>query len=78
VGKRRIKTVRFARREGARREWVEVANLADDLDTHFPIIGAQYLSAKRAVEGTVGEAESLYFRMRDLVDFARDYFERVL
>jgi aminoglycoside N3'-acetyltransferase len=45
---------------------------------HFPVIGAQYLSARRAMEGTVGEAEAVYLRMRDLVDFARDYFERVL
>jgi hypothetical protein len=33
---------------------------------------------KRAMEGTVGEAEAVYFRMWDVVDFARDYFERVL
>jgi aminoglycoside N3'-acetyltransferase len=30
------------------------------------------------LEGSVGEAKATYFRMRDLVDFARDYFERVL
>ena len=78
VAKRRTMTVRFPRLEGARRTWVEVPNVADDLDTHFPVIGAQYLSAGRAVEGTVGEAKAVYFRMRDLVGFAREYFERVL
>jgi aminoglycoside 3-N-acetyltransferase len=78
VAKRRIMTVRFPRLEGVQREWVEVPNVADDHDTHFPVIGAQYLSTKRAMEGRVGEAESVYFRMRDLVDFARDYFERLL
>ena len=78
VPRRRMMMVRFLRLEGARREWVEVPNVADDHDTHFPVIGAQYLSAKRATAGRVGEAEAVYFRMRDLVDFARDYFERVL
>jgi len=76
--RRRTMTVRFPRLDGVRREWVEVANVADDLDTHFPVIGAQYLSANRARRGTVGEAEAVHVRMRDLVDFARDYFERVL
>lgn len=71
-------TVRFLRLTGGRREWVEVPNVADDLDTHFPVIGAQYLAAGRALEGTVGEAKAGYFRMRDLVDFARDYFHRML
>lgn len=78
VAKRRTMTVRFPRLAGARREWVEVPNVADDLDTHFPVIGAQYLSAGRAMEGTVGEARAVCFWMRDLVDFAREYFERVL
>ena len=70
-------TVRFPRLEGGRREWVEVPNVADDNDTHFPVIGAQYLSAEERSEGTVGEAKAMYFRMRDLVDFAGD-LERVL
>jgi len=78
VAKRRTMTVRFPRLDGVRPEWVEVANIANDLNTHFPIIGAQYLAAKRAAEGTVGEAAAVYFRMRDLVDVAREYFERVL
>jgi len=78
VGKRRVMTVRFPRLQGVRREWVDVPNVADDNDTHFPVIGAQYLADKRALEGSVGEAKATYFRMRDLVDFARDYFERVL
>ena len=78
TARRRMMTVRLPRLEGVRREWVEVPNVADDHDTHFPVIGAQYLSAKRATERTVGEAAAVYFRMRDLVDFARGYFERVL
>ncbi|HVQ30994.1 MAG TPA: AAC(3) family N-acetyltransferase [Vicinamibacteria bacterium] len=78
VAKRRTTTVRFPRVEGGLREWVEVPNVADDLDTHFPAIGAQFLADKRAKEGSIGEARSFYFSMRDLVEFARAYFERVL
>jgi aminoglycoside 3-N-acetyltransferase len=78
VAKRRTMAVRFPRLEGARREWVEAPNVADDNDTHFPVIGAHYLSAGTARKGTVGEAEAVQVRMRDLVAFARDYFERVL
>jgi aminoglycoside 3-N-acetyltransferase len=76
--RRRTMTVRFPYMEGGRREWVEVDNVANDLDTHFPIVGAQYLAAGRATEGSIGEARAIYLRMRDLVAFARDYFERVL
>jgi aminoglycoside 3-N-acetyltransferase len=78
VAKRRTMTVRFPRAQGGRREWVEVPNVADDLDTHFPIIGAHYLAEEKPRVGTIGGAKSIYFRMQDLVEFARRYFERVL
>jgi aminoglycoside 3-N-acetyltransferase len=71
-------TVRFPRGEDVLREWVEVPNVADDLDTHFPVIGAQYVTDKRLKEGSIGEARGFYFPMRDLVEFARAYFERAL
>lgn len=77
VAKRRTTTVRFPRRVGARREWVEVPNVADDNDTHFPVIGERYRAAARATERTLGEAAALLFPMRDLVDFGRAYFERL-
>ena len=76
VATRRTMTVRFPRLAAAEREWVEVENVGNDDDTHFPVVGAQYLSAGRAAEATVGEAKAICLRMRDLVDFARDYFER--
>jgi aminoglycoside 3-N-acetyltransferase len=75
VARRRVMTVRFPRLEGGRRKWVEVPNVADDNNRHFPVIGAQYLAARRATEGKVGEADAVCARMRDLVDFAREYFE---
>lgn len=76
--RRRTTTVRFPRLEGARRDWVEVPNVADDNDTHFPVIGARYVAAGRATVATIGEADAVYVRMRDLVAFAGHYFERTL
>ena len=64
VARRRAMTVRFSRLEGARREWVEMPNVADDADTHFPVIGARYLTAGRATEATLGEAKAVYVRMQ--------------
>jgi len=73
----RTTKVRFPRSEGSRRVWTEVPNVADDNDTHFPIIGAQYMAAGRAAESQIGAAKAVYLRMRDLVDFACKYFERL-
>src|SRR5262245_44797941 len=74
--KRRTMRVRFPRVVDARREWIEVPNVADDLDTHFPIIGAMY--GARAARGTIGNAQSTLVSMPDLVAFARAYFDHVL
>ena len=76
VPSRRTMVVRFPRFDGTRREWVEVPNVADDNGTHFPAIGAQYMESRRASQGLIGEAQAIYLRMRDLVEFARSYFER--
>jgi len=73
--KRRTATTRFPRIENGETEWVEVLNVADDNDRHFPIIGERYVAAGRAVRGKVGEAPCSLFPMRDLADFAVDYFE---
>ena len=78
VEKRRFMTVRFPALDHGRRFWVEVPNVADDNDTHFPVIGQRYLEAGRAKLGTIGDARSVLFSMRDLVEFAVEYFEAVL
>lgn len=78
VEKRRVTTVRFPRLEAGERRWVELPNVADDNDRHFPNVGAQFLATGRATSGRVGEAQAFYFRMRDLVGVARAYFERML
>ena len=78
VDKRRLTTVRFPRSESGRRTWIEVPNVADDNDTHFPIIGERFVSSGRVRRSSIGEAASVLISMRELVDFARAYFERVL
>lgn len=78
VEKRRTMVCRFPGVEDGRSVWIEIPNVADDNDTHFPIIGEEYLAQAMAREGTIGTAPSLLFPMRDLVDFARRYFEATL
>lgn len=76
--KRRETTVRFPMLDGDQRVWREVPNVADDLDTHFPRIGEEVLATGRARRGRVGQADAILVDMRDLVDLAVGYFERVL
>ena len=78
VPKRRETKVRFPAIEGGRRIWMEVPNVADDLDTHFPVIGREYLGSGRPNRGRVGEAEAILVEMRDLVSFAVKYFNNEL
>jgi len=78
VARRRVTTVRFPALKEGRRVWVEVPNVADDNGTHFPVIGQEYVAAGRARQGAIGDAPSLLFPLRDLVDLAVRYFEKVL
>ena len=73
--KRRTARARFPTIENGETVWIEVPNVADDNDRHFPIIGERYVAAGRAVRGNVGEATCSLFSMRDLVGFAVDYFD---
>lgn len=78
VEKRRVMRVKFPILEDGRRVWVEHPNVADDNDTHFPVIGERYLAAGRATRGTVSEAETVLCSMRDLVEFATRFFDSKL
>jgi aminoglycoside 3-N-acetyltransferase len=73
---RRTMSVRFPGLEAGQRVWIEVPNVADDNDAHFPVIGLQYMNSRGVSEGLIGEAKAIYFPMRDLVEFACSYFER--
>jgi aminoglycoside 3-N-acetyltransferase len=78
VQKRRTTKVRFPMLKNGRRVWVEVPNVADDNDTHFTVIGKKFTDTGRATSGSIGEAQSTLFSMRDSVDLAVEYFEDVL
>jgi hypothetical protein len=39
--------------DNGRRVWLEVQNVADDNDTHFPVIGQKYLSTKGVKLGQI-------------------------
>ena len=71
-------TVRFPAWEKGQRVWFEVPNVADDNNRLFPLIGERYLATGRAKQGTIGEAPSILFAMRDLVSFAKKSFEELL
>ena len=78
VEKRRTTTSRFAILEKGQRVWIEAPVMADDNSTHFPTVGEQYMATGKAAVGQIGEARAVLFPMRDLVEFAKDYFEREL
>ncbi|NNE43429.1 MAG: AAC(3) family N-acetyltransferase [Gemmatimonadetes bacterium] len=79
VPNRRVMSVRFpARGDDGSVVWHETENVADDNGRHFPEIGRRYLAAGRATSGRIGEAESTLIRMRDLVEFAVEYFRGAL
>ena len=78
VDERRVKTLRFPVLDNGRRVWTEVQNVADDNDTHFPVIGHKYLTTEGVRQGKIGDARSMLIPMRGLVDFAVRYFRDVL
>ena len=78
VDRRRVKTLRFPSMDGGRRVWTEVPNVADDNGAHFPAVGRRYVAEQGVRRGRIGDAESMLFPMRGLVDFAVRYFDDVL
>lgn len=78
VEKRRVAPVWLSVLEEGHRVWLEVPNVADDNDTHFPVVGREFLATGRARRKLVGAARCTLFRMRDLVDVAVRYFEETL
>ena len=74
LDRRRVKTLRFPMLDNGQRVWKEVPNVGDDNDTHFPAIGHEYASAGGVRRGLIGDARSMLFPMRGLVDFAVSWF----
>ena len=78
VDRRRVKTLRFPMLQDGQRVWKEVQNVGDDNDTHFSVIGHGFASACGVRRDTIGDARSMLFPMRGLVDFAVSWFRDVL
>lgn len=64
--------------EAGRRVWVQKPDMAADNGVHFPEVGRRFSAAGSVRAGRVGQADSLLFSTRALVDFAESYFREVL
>ncbi len=78
VPHRRVTTHRYPMIVDGRRQWVENDDMANDDGVHFPVVGEQFVATGAIFSGRVGEAPSLLFSTRRLVDFAESYFLREL
>lgn len=78
VPQRRTTVQRFPILDNEERIWVEKPNMANDDGAHFPIVGDQFAQTGSVRFGLVGNANTMLFATRELVDFAKAYFVRVL
>jgi len=78
VPARRTTVSRFPMIENGERVWVEKPNMATDNGVHFPLVGKQFIDSGCVRIGRIGNAESMLFSTRALVDFAESYFKKVL
>lgn len=69
---------RFPVMQNGARVWLEARNMATDNGVHFPFIGQHFVDTGAVRTARVGNADALLFSTRDLVDFAKSYFLRVL
>ena len=75
---RRTSISRFPVIEKGRRVWVENPDMASDGGVHFPVVGKRFVEAGRVRAGQIGNARSMLFSTRELVDFAEGYFREAL
>jgi len=78
VPQRRTTIHRYPLLIEGRRTWVENEDMANDDGVHFPIVGEQFIASNAVHSRRVGEANSMLFSTRQLVDFAESYFAREL
>ena len=78
VPQRRTTVHRFPMMDDGERVWVEKPDMANDDGLHFPVVGDQFAATAVIRAGKVGEADSMLFSTRTLVDFAESYFARAL
>ena len=78
VPSRRTAESRFPILRDGERVWVTVPDMAADHGTHFPVVGAEFTASRTIRAARVGGADAILFSTRELVDFAKSYFARVL
>lgn len=78
VPHRRTTIHRYPMTIEGQRKWVANEDMANDDGVHFPIVGKEFVATKAVRRGRVGEANSLFFSTRKLVDLAESYFNREL
>ncbi len=78
VPTRRTTAHRYPLMENGERVWVERPDMANDDGEHFPVVGEQFVATGAVRAGGVGDADSMLFATRQLVDFAESYFAHVL
>lgn len=70
----RFKTSNYPIIRSNEKVWVSVKDMGDDNGTHFPKIGELYVNHNDHRIGTIGEADSILFPVRNIVDFGIKYF----
>ena len=76
--RRRTKLSRYPMSKDGELVWIEAPDMAADNGAHFPIVGRQFMETGEVRQGVIGQAPSLFFSTRALVDFAQQYFSRAL
>jgi aminoglycoside 3-N-acetyltransferase len=78
VPTRRTCVSRFPLIEHGQRVWLAKRDMAADKGVHFPEAGKRFGACGGVRTGRIGQADSLLFSTRALVDFAEKYFREVL
>jgi aminoglycoside 3-N-acetyltransferase len=78
VPSRRTTMSRFPMIQQGKRVWMEVPDMAFDNGTHFAVVGAEFATHRPIRTARIGSADAMLFSTRELVDFAKLYFARVL
>jgi aminoglycoside 3-N-acetyltransferase len=74
VPARRTSISRFPIMRNGVRVWVEMPDMASDNGRHFPVVGEKFMRNGSIRAGRIGNADSMLFSTRELVDFAESYF----
>jgi len=73
---KRTKTRRFKNGHGPDAAWIEAPDVADDLDTLFPLVGAAWEKAGGVKAGKIGEANSKLTDYDPLLAFASHWINQ--